>query len=164
MAVHQLLLLEHQKEKLTQSSLMDLTPGSGGDGRIPSVPPAAGRCVRGPRGTAGYGNSDTVSHLHSGCRPARMSPPGAASGSCSARTNSGRGHGKRGDGSTESCCHWHSDWPACVRACVCVCVRVSLPVWTHRLTVNPWAACMICPILYCVSSSAQGRSGVTDRK
>lgn len=51
------------------------------------------------------------------------SPPGAASGSHSARTNSGRGHGKRGDGSTESCCHWRSDLPACVRAYTRVCAR-----------------------------------------
>lgn len=118
-------------------------------------------CLRGQR-TAGCGNSDTVSHLHSGCSPAWISPPRAASGSYNARTNSGRGQGKHGDGSTESCCHWHSNLPVCVHAYTCVCVR--LPVWTRRLTVNPWAVCMICPFLFCVSSSARGQCRVTDRK
>lgn len=95
-----------------------------GNCRIPRSPlPAAVAVAAAGQRTAGCGNSDTVSYLHSGCRPACISPPGAASGSYSARTNSVRGHGKQGDGSTESCCHWRSNLPVCVCAYTCVCVR-----------------------------------------
>lgn len=58
----------------------------------------------------------------SGCSPALVAPAEAVSGSRSARTNSGRGHRKWRDASTESCFHWHWDWGVCVRACKCVSV------------------------------------------
>lgn len=98
-------------------------------------------------------------HSHtpqSGYSPALMPLAGAASGSCSARTNSGRGHGKRRDGSTELCYHWHSDWRVCVCACKCVCLSLKRTDW---LTVNPPAVCMICPILHPATLCKQQFSG-----
>jgi len=102
-------------------------------------------------------------HSHtpqSGYRPTLMSLAGAVSGSCSARTNSGRGHGKWGDGCAELCYHWHSDWRVCVCVCMCVCVCVCLSLnLTDWLTVDPPAVCMICPILHPATLCKQQFSG-----
>lgn len=78
------------------------------------------------QGMLGCGNR-ALSHTHthtplSGWSPALAAPAEAARGSRGARTNSGRGHRKWRDASTESCFHWHRDWGVCVRACECVSV------------------------------------------
>ena len=100
-------------------------------------------------------------HSHtpqSGFSPALMSLAGAVSGSCCARTNCGRGHGKWGDGSAELCYHWHSDWRVCVCVCMCVCVCLSLD-WTDWRTADPPAVCMTCPILHPATLCKQQLSG-----
>lgn len=104
-------------------------------------------------GTARRRHSPTP---RSGYGPTLMSLAGAASGSRGARTNSGKGHGKRRDGSAELCYHWHSDWRVCVRACKCVCLSSKRTDW---LTVNPPAVCMICPILHPATLCKQQPSG-----
>lgn len=106
-------------------------------------------------------------HSHtpqSGYSPALMCLAGAVSGSCSARTNSGRGHGKWRDRSTELCYHWHSDWR------VCLCMQLCLSVFkVDRLTdcqsplLYAWFA-LFFNRQYYVSSSSQGQRSVTDRK
>lgn len=101
-------------------------------------------------------------HSHtpqSGYSPVLMSLAGAVSGSCGARTNSGRGHGKWGDVSAELCYHWLSDWRVGLCMYVCVCLSVGLTDWW---TVDPRAVCMICPILCPATLCKQQLSGPTE--
>lgn len=96
----------------------------------------------------------------SGCRPALVSPAEAVSGSRSARTNSGRGHRKWRDTSTESCFHWHWDWGVCVRACKCVSVFSA-----DRLTDCRSRWCMHDLSHSCLwKQHFSGQRKVTDRK
>lgn len=118
-------------------------PGSGWGGSRACWVMGTARSRHSPTPQSGYG-------------PTLMSLAGAASGSRSARTNSGKGHGKRRDGCAELCYHWHSDWRVCVCACKCVCLSLKRTDW---LTVNPPAVCMICPILHPATLCKQQLSG-----
>lgn len=69
----------------------------------------------------------------------------AVSGSCSARTNSGPGHGKWGDGSAELLSLALSVQNVSLFTHMCVGLSVKRTDW---LSVDPSAVCMICPILY----------------